>query len=601
MRNLIAVTAALLAAPIASAAACPNCTLVHYTVTVAPADSLGLAVEMRINQPTRPLRLAFAADPEYPESFAGNVRGISASAGSRPVRVTRESQDVWRIDDPGHDVTLHYRVALRPPSPNGRGSWTSTVRSDGALIRPHATFLYMVGQTKVPHSVRLAAPATWQATAALRRSADGPNLFTAPSFDSLVDAPIMLGRPHSWRFDAGGVPHHVVYWPRPSAPAFDTAAFVGGIERLTGATLALFGRAPYADYTFLYQDEAWGALEHANSLTIGVSSDDLAKDPLSGLETTAHEFLHSWNLVRLRPRGTGGVSYQPRPRSPLSWWSEGVTVYYANLLQLRAGLLTDSAARAQLAYDVARYVANPAHGRVSPEDAGRTGGVPARNDGYSPDYYVQGTMIGAALDATIRASTAGRRSLDDAMRTLYARHAGPAGYTSADVEAAATEACGCALHAFFERHVRGAAPVDLAPYLARVGMRLTMVREPATGDDGRPRPDLRVNAHVEDGDTTLRLFLPDPSGAWGRAGLRAGDEIRAIDGAPLRTTADFRATIRARPIGSRLAVDYVRAGRPAHAIVTLSGYERTRATIEPDPRASPVARALGAGWLRSAA
>lgn len=600
MRNLIAVTAAALVAPFASAAACPTCTLVHYTVTVAPADSLGLAVEMQINNPPRPLRLAFAADPEYPESFAGNLRGLSATTGSRRLSVTHESADVWTVE-PADNVTLRYRVRLAPPSANGRGSWTSTVRSDGALIRPHATFLYMVGRTAVPHSVRLAAPANWQATAALFRSADGPNLFTAPSFDSLVDAPIMLGRPHSWRFDAGGAAHHVVYWPRPSAPAFDTASFVGGIARVANAAVAIFGRAPYASYTFLYQDDAWGALEHANSLTIGVRSDELAKDPLAGLETTAHEFFHSWNLVRLHPRGIGKVDYRVTAPSSLSWWSEGVTMYYANMLQLRAAVLTDSAARAQLASDVANYVSNPGNARVSPEDASRTRGEPALNDGFSPDYYAQGTIVGAALDATIRASTNGRRSLDDAMRTLYARRAGAPGYTSADVEAATADACGCDMHAFFERHVRGTTPVDLAPYLARVGMRLTVVTEPARDSAGHPRPDLRVNAHTDAADGTLRLFLPDPTGAWGRAGLRAGDRVLAIDGTPVRTTPEFRTAVRAHHLGDQLTVDYSRSGRAARTTVTLSGYQRTRATITPDPSAASPARTLASRWFRPTA
>ena len=59
-------------------------------------------------------------------------------------------------------------------------------------------------------------------------------------------------------FGVDGVPHRVVYWPLPDATPFDTLAFVNGLERMTRQAIALYGRAPYREFSFLYQDGAVG-------------------------------------------------------------------------------------------------------------------------------------------------------------------------------------------------------------------------------------------------------------------------------------------------------------------------------------------------------
>ena len=80
---------------------------------------------------------------------------------------------------------------------------------------------------------------------------------TAANAATLMDSPILVGHLRQWRFVEGGVPHRVVYWPLPNATPFDTTAFVSGIQRLVRQALALFGRAPYREYTFLFEDGAF--------------------------------------------------------------------------------------------------------------------------------------------------------------------------------------------------------------------------------------------------------------------------------------------------------------------------------------------------------
>ncbi|MGI9091501.1 MAG: PDZ domain-containing protein [Gemmatimonadaceae bacterium] len=570
-----------------------------YTISLDPMDSSGYAVEMRVRNRPDTLRLALAADPEYPGRFWRNVRNITASANGYAIPVLREDSAVWRVVAVSHgDVVIRYRVSVPAASSGNRGSWTSALGQDGALIRGHQTFFFIIGHTAAPALVRIVAPPEWDVATGLPPTSC-PREFSAESFEVLVDTPIMLGRLRTWRFDIDRVPHRVVYWPWINTVPFDTTAFVGSVERIAREAVAIFGRPPYADYTFLYQDGAYGALEHTNSVTIGAQSVGLARDPLSEAGSTAHEFFHTWNLVRLRPRGYGGIVYRPPPPTTGLWWSEGVTMYFAQAMLLRAGLESDSVVQEHLAERMAQYLDNPGNSRISPEHASYTAGEPSSGDaGYTADYYAQGQLIGAILDIVIRDSTQLRRGMDDVMRAMFASYAGGPGFTGADIERTASDVCACNLHDFFERHVRNAEPLQLDRYLSRVGLRAIITREVVTDSAGHERPDLRVFARIPEDSARLQLVIPDPTSAWGRAGLVTGDEPVAIDSTPVTSVRSFRTVLSRIRVGDHVSVEYRRHRDPRSVTVQVSGYKETHVKIEDLQRVTPEQRAARALWMR---
>jgi predicted metalloprotease with PDZ domain len=231
----------------------------------------------------------------------------------------------------------------------------------GLLGGPH-TFLYVLGAELAPAHVVVDLPGGWHVATGLVPTAD-PRTFFAPSADILVDSPILVGRFRSWRFAVDGVPHRVVYWPLPDAAPFDTTAFVTGIERLVGQAVSLFGRAPYREYTFAFEDGAYGGLEHLNSVTLGARSADLGQDPHAVLAETAHEFVHTWNLMRIRPAEYRAVDYRTQPPTAGLWFSEGLTMFYADVLLRRAGLpVADSTRVAHLGGSCALH-ASPGNAR----------------------------------------------------------------------------------------------------------------------------------------------------------------------------------------------------------------------------------------------
>src|SRR5947209_7100575 len=251
--------------------------VVGYTLRVDAGDLSGFDVELRLRNVSDTFRLAMVAHPEYDDRYWRYLEALRVETPSGTGTVTREDSALWRVVAPGGEALVRYRIHL-PPAESSRDAWRPFLAATGGLVGGPHSFLYVVGATLAPAHVTLELPSTWEAVTGLEPTAD-PRTFFAPSAAVLVDSPMLVGQLRSWRFAVDGVPHRVVYWPLPGAAAFDTAAFVDGVQRIVRQAVALFRRAPYREYTFLFQDGAYGALEHRNSVTLGAPSADLARGP----------------------------------------------------------------------------------------------------------------------------------------------------------------------------------------------------------------------------------------------------------------------------------------------------------------------------------
>jgi predicted metalloprotease with PDZ domain len=557
--------------------------VVNYTISIDSSDYSGFRVEMRIRHAPDTLLLAFARHPEYDEQFWKNLRDLTVESGSVMAPLVREDSALWRVTVRGGLATVRYRFELRKQSSPTRRSWRIFLRETGGLIGGPQTFLYIVRHANIPAYVTLAIPSGWNIATGLESTAD-PRRYFASSVDELVDSPILVGTLRTWSFVVDTVPHRVVYWSLPRATPFDTAAVVDCIERIVRAAVTIFGRLPYRAYAFLLQDGAGDALEHLNSLTLGAPSAMLAHDPGSINDQLAHEYFHTWNLVRIRPKEQTSVTYKPPTSTPALWWSEGVTLYYANILLRRAGLLDSAAMRRHLADNIASFYQNPGNARISPEQSSMRSIEPVTSDsGYTGSYYTQGMLFGQLLDIAIRDSTDMRRGLDDVMLAMFNKFPRATGFTSLDLEQAAAEVCGCDLHHFFNDYIRGTRPLDIDSFLRNIGLHAVISRAPAVDSTGHVLPDLRVFGYVPEDDRHIRLVIFSTPNAWWLAGLRTGDDILAINGREIGSAGEFRDVLAQQTVGDTLVVDYLRAGQRGHARVPLTAYEKVRVELHQLP------------------
>lgn len=573
-------------------------TRLEYTLRVDPADLSGIAVELRIHNAPAALRLAAHAHPEYDDKYWRHMEQLRVvGANGASVAISRVDSSVWQAGNATGDVIVRYRVRF-PSEGERRAAWRPFLAPTGGLVGGPHSFLYVIGQELAPASVTFDLPPRWRVASGL----SGPSTartFNAPDMHTLMESPMLVGEMHEWTFVVRDVPHRVFYWSLPDAAQFDTVAFVRGIEQLATQTINLFGAIPYNEYTFLIQDGAYsGGLEHPNSVTLGALSTDLARDPHAALRETAHEFVHTWNLMAIKPAEYREVDYRVQPPVAGLWFSEGLTLFYADLLLRRAGLPTSDSTRVEhLENLIAWYLSAPGNARYSAEAVSRVAynASPAALGDYTASAHLQGELIGTVLDLVVRDSTNGARSMDDVMRLMYTRFT-DRGFSGADVQSAVNEVCSCRSDGFFEAHVRNASAIDFDLYLDALGLRTTTSWIPAVRD-GQPLKDLRLWGWQEGSEPYLRLRVGDPNSVWGAAGLRTGDQLVSVNGAALRSWPELRTFLSNFAIGDTATIAVQRPSGPVTTRVVMRGYDRPVVRILPIEDATERQLSLRRDWI----
>jgi len=552
---------------------------IDYVLTIDPKDFSSFAVVMKIRNVPDTFRVAMAAHPEYDDRYWKYVEDISVEAKNGKGKIVREDSSLWRIMTNGRVAVLRYRIHL-PSVTEIRSAWKAYLTQTGGLVGGPHSFMYVVGATLVPSHVTVNIPEGWEIATGLQSTSD-PKTFYASSVAVLIDDPVFVGKFKSWSFTVDNTPHRLIYWPLPDAKPFDSTMLLSSIKKMVDETSSLFGRLTYREYTFMLQDGAFGGLEHNNSVTIGAPSSNLANGVGDILSEIAHEYFHTWNLMRIRPVEYRDVNYKTAPLSKGLWFSEGLTIFYADLLLRRAGLkVFDSTRLFHLENLIRRYLNTPAYLKFSAEKISEAAYAPTGMLGdYAANPHLQGEVLGAMLDLIIRDATSGRSSMDDVMRKMLERFSGEKGFTSKDVEQTVKDVCGCNVHQFFQDHVYGNKQIDFGKYLRLLGLQHSIEWQDVLSSDLKPVPDLRAFAYQVPGENVLRIAVSNPKVAWAKAGLHTGDIIKTMNGKSFTSATDFRTLIRSAKIGDTVTVEVARPSGVAKINVLVTGYQQPVARI----------------------
>ena len=460
--------------------------------------------------------------------YARQVEAVrAAGSDGETLAVVKSNKNRWRIETAGADrVAVTYRVYCREMSV--RTNW---VEADFAMLNGASTFLTLADAVPRRHDVRIELPAGWsESVTALPPAPDGrPHSYRAADFDTLVDSPIVAGNPATYAFAVEGTPHALVnlgeggVWDGPTAAA--------DIERIVREQHRTWGFFPYEHYLFLnLLVEAGGGLEHKDS-TLLMTSRWTTRDRrryLRWLGTASHELFHAWNVKQLRPATLGPFDYEREAFTPSLWMVEGLTSYYGPLLVHRAGISTREEFLEALSGQIETLQTTPGRLVQSVAEASYDAWIKfyrpnenSRNTTIS--YYTKGAVIGFLLDAQVREATDGRRSLDDVMKTAYARYSGDRGFRPGEFEAVASEVAGVDLRNWFDRAIRSTDELDYEPALDWYGLEFASDARPAEHATAWLGLDTRA-------DRGRLLVTGVRRGTPGyQAGFNVGDEVLAID------------------------------------------------------------------------
>jgi predicted metalloprotease with PDZ domain len=459
----------------------------HYfeiQLDIAGVDRDTVRLQMPVWSPGRYARMDFA-------------RNVQRFAASTPDGATLawdlENGSLWRVATGGrHALRVRYRVFADNLSGTFSVLDTAHANWNGASL-----FVYAVDHKPDPVQLTIAPPPGWRVMNGAADSA-GQVAYTFPDYDHLIDTPTEVA-PHfsvdSFRVD-GRLYRVMVHHNGPEQG--QRARFVADVEKIVRAENRIVAPPPLDRYTFLFNIGYAGGdgMEHLYSTEI-IDARPWALDEtvLSGIGTAAHEYVHTWNVKRIRPIALGPFDYTREQYEPSLWVAEGWTQYYGIMTLGRTGIESRGTMYDALAGVIQTTVELPARLELSARgasfhapfwDGAAQPTATDRNHSFI-SYYTKGAALAFLLDLKIRARSGGTRSLDDALRNLKTRswdaprasyYLQGRGYTEQDVEDAASAAYGESLHDWFERYVGGVEELPWRETLALAGLTVSARETP---------------------------------------------------------------------------------------------------------------------------
>ncbi len=496
--------------------------------------------------------------------FATNLEQLEArdSAGN-PLTVRKRATNRWQVDAAGvNRVTVEYDVWA-----GRRNVSESWVEAEFGLLNGAGVFLYSDGTSGQRQTVRIRLPAEWGSiqTSLRRTGTDGE--FIAENYDELVDSPILAGNPVVYEFEVDRHPYSLVMLRE--NPLWDGQKSADAVAEIVRAQQKFWGVNPFdRRYLFLnlYMDK-FGGLEHDHSTVMMCSPWQMRgkKDYIKWLGLVSHEFFHSWNIRRMRPRALVDYDYSGEMYTRELWLAEGLTSYYDNLLLFRAGLIDVGDYFELLAEEIRKYETTPGRAVRSAELASFDTWIKHYKDDSNKvnstiSYYNKGALVGFVTDMEIRRATDSRESLDTVMRAMYARYgpreSGLAGYPPGAFEQQVEAVAGTSVRKSVEGMLKTTIDPHIDEALAFYGLGLE--REPLNGSAEEEPAGIGVQWQ----ETGAALFAEYVVRGYpaAEAGVLPGDELLAING--FRVAPDnYQARLLKLERGEEVELTLVRDGR----------------------------------------
>lgn len=492
--------------------------------------------------------------------FDAALELLEVQAGGVPVSWDKVARDSWRVGAGGEDLVVRYRVLADRRSVSG--SWVS---EDYVLLNGTSVFLYTDASRDLPQSLSVGAPGgPGRAYSALAEVGTGS--WRAGDYDELVDNPLVIARATPRAFEADDHAYRLLTVG--DTRLWDEEAAVRDLGAVVAATNALFEEVPLErPFWFInLLNEETGGLEHDHATVMQASRWQMRdrRRYVQWLSLAAHEYVHAWNVRRMRPAALARYDYRREQYTDDLWVAEGLTSYYDDLLLSRARVASPSEYLERLAAHVHVLEHTPGRLRQSMSDASRDAwtrhyqpGANALNLNVS--YYVKGAVVAFVLDARIREESRGRQSLDDVMALMWSRWRERPYPEGAFYEAVA-EVAGDETVAWLRPLVEGVDEPEVDAALAWYGLALERHPARSAAEAAGLPPPAGLGINWRDSGEALVVEAVVDGGPAADAGVLPGDELLAVDGERLLRS-DYEAKLRRRLPGQSVELLLSRQAR----------------------------------------
>ena len=506
--------------------------------------------------------------------FGKNVYNVWVVDGDgNPLEFTRPDPYQWNVADHGGTVSVTYTLYA-----DRAGGTYSGIDLTHAHLNMPATFMWARGFENHPISITFfPSDDNWRVATQLAPT-DDPFVFTAPDLQYFLDSPTELSAfdLRSWDIRQDGKTYTIRLAVHHEGTKEDVDTYLEKAKKVVAAQIEIFGELPdfdYGTYTFIADYLPWvsgDGMEHRNS-TILASTQSFIESDFGQLGTLSHEFIHAWNVERIRPASLEPFDFQRANMSDNLWFAEGFTSYYGELAIHRAGESEIGDFADSLSYWINTVTNSPGRNFASPPGMSMRAPFVDAASAIDPtnfantfiSYYTYGAAIAVALDLAIR-ERFDDLSLDSLMQRMWRAHGiTEEPYSNDDIRDALTELTGNQRFAedFFSRYVYDSQLPDYATLLEQAGL---LLRKSNAGKATAGPVSFEIEGRdaIIDGNTIIGSPLYN-------AGLDRGDKILAVDRLKITGQDRWDTAIKRYEPGDTATIRYIQRGVEKSAELTF--------------------------------
>ena len=512
------------------------------------------------------------------------LHGLCVHQLDRKLSARRTETSTWQVQlDNLAPIKLSYFIEARQLTVR-----TCYIDPDFASLCLSAAIVEIEGQRWSPYSLSIHCPDFWTSHVPL----SGDKVYIAKDFDELVDSPVHAGVLTPKEFIVNGFHHELLLIGQPPNNRWP-GDLINDITAVCSATCRLMDSAPPSGNSYqlviLMLDEGYGGLEHDNGAVLHYSSAALTTPDgyRQLLELVGHEYLHQWNVRRLRPADYIPYNYSKPIISEGLWFAEGITSYYDMTLPMLAGLTDRSSFLKDLSQDFSRLLSTPGRNVQSLAESSMEAWVKlykatATSADSQISYYRLGAAVSFCLDVALRQV---HSSLANVLRRLWKEHGLTGrGYNRSDIQKAIAidnKQLAEQLSAWLDEPGN----LPLIESIEALGLSLDVVKS-KTAESG---------LSFVDREGVVQITRVAKNSPGHQAGLVAGDELIAAAGFRIRHASQVGSLI---PCDQSITVTYSRRGLLSQVSLMANEPAIERWVLRWNPAASSDEKVLREQWFQ---
>jgi predicted metalloprotease with PDZ domain len=342
---------------------------------------------------------------------------------------------------------------------------------------------YVQSKSKLPFELKISYPENLFGSTSVttKTITKGNDTYLIKDYNELIDSPMLYCKADTTSFYAGD--SKIGFSIFSENDIVNAQVVANSMKPLTFSLKDFFGKLPVKNYQFLYYfsdpsnkktrgDGGLGALEHNySSFYFLIEQKDTTSIKHMVRDVSSHEFFHILTPLNIHSEEIQNFDFQSPKMSKHLWMYEGITEYFAHLVQEKGGLITQKRFMEIIRSKMIEADNYPNHSFTEMSSK-------ILQDEFKPSYanvYEKGAVIAFLLDIKLNELSEGKKNLKDLMLELSALYGPNKSFADSALFDIIAEHSYPAIKSFLMDYVQGIKELPYQEYFQKIGY--TFIKE----------------------------------------------------------------------------------------------------------------------------